>query len=78
VHYASPSRARRAATCRRNDRQPAGNAPQVTTIIVLVFAILLCLVNAVVWTVYSEMPLMGVAWVLAAGFCIVVQKWNRG
>jgi len=50
----------------------------VTTIIVLFFAILLCLVNAVVWTVVSEMPLMGVAWVLAAGFCVVVQKWNRG
>ena len=50
----------------------------MTTIVVLVFAIILCLVNAVVWTVYSEMPFMGVAWVLAAGFCIVVQKWNRG
>jgi uncharacterized membrane protein len=55
-----------------------GRFTHVTTIVVLVFAIILCLVNAVVWTVYSEMPFMGVAWVLAAGFCVVVQKWNRG
>jgi hypothetical protein len=50
----------------------------VGTIVVLIFAILLCLVNAVVWTVYSEMPIMGVAWVVAAGFCVVVQRWNKG
>jgi hypothetical protein len=56
----------------------AGNSPLMTTIVVLIFAITLCLVNAVVWTVYSEMPLMGVAWALAAGFCVIVQKWSRG
>jgi len=50
----------------------------VTTVIVLFFAILLCLVNAVVWTVVSEMPMMGLAWLVAAVFCVVIQKWNKG
>jgi hypothetical protein len=62
---------------RRRVGLPEIRAP-VGTIVVLIFAILLCLVNAVVWTVYSEMPIMGVAWVVAAGFCVVVQRWNKG
>ena len=47
-------------------------------IIVLVFAILLCLVNAVVWTFVSEMPFMGLVWLLAAVGCVRLQKWSRG
>lgn len=47
-------------------------------ILVLVFAILLCLVNAVVWTVISEMPLAGAGWLVAAVGCIALQKWSRG
>ena len=49
----------------------------VTNILVGLFAILLCLVNAVVWTVISEMPFMGAAWALAAFACIWLQKWSR-
>ena len=41
------------------------------------FAITLCLINAVVWTFVSEMPFMGACWVLAAGACVFLQKWSR-
>jgi len=78
-YAAVSSRSRRNdAACRPRQCRTAGDLPPVTTIIVLVFAIILCLVNAVVWTVYSEMPLMGVAWVVAAGLCVKLQKWSRG
>jgi hypothetical protein len=50
----------------------------VTNIFVGAFAILLCLVNAVVWTVISEMPLAGAGWVIAAISCVWLQKWSRG
>lgn len=46
-------------------------------ILVGVFAILLCIVNAVVWTVVSELPFMGAAWAAAAVGCIWLQKWSR-
>ena len=38
-------------------------------VLVCFFAVLLCIVNAVVWTVISEMPLMGAAWIGAAVAC---------
>ena len=47
-------------------------------VFVLIFAVSLCLVNAVVWTLVSEMPFMGACWVLAAFACIFLQKWTRG
>ncbi len=50
----------------------------MASIIVLIFAILLCLINAVVWTLVSEMPFMGLAWLLAAVGCFYLQKWSRG
>lgn len=50
----------------------------MASIIILVFAILLCLINAVVWTLVSEMPFMGLAWLLAAFACFYLQKWSRG
>ncbi len=50
----------------------------MTNILVGVFAIVLCLVNAVVWTVISQMPLAGAGWVLAGVACIWLQKWSRG
>lgn len=50
----------------------------VGNVVILIFAILLCLVNAAVWTLISEMPLMGAAWVLAAFACLFMQKWTRG
>ncbi|HVE49268.1 MAG TPA: hypothetical protein VNG69_06570 [Casimicrobiaceae bacterium] len=49
----------------------------VTNIFVCLFAILLCLVNAVVWTVVSEMPLAGAGWLIAAIGCIYLQKWSK-
>jgi hypothetical protein len=56
----------------------SGSPSLVSNIIVLIFAILLCLINAVVWTLVSEMPFMGLAWLLAAVGCIYLQKWSRG
>jgi hypothetical protein len=50
----------------------------MTNILVGVFAIMLCLINAAVWTLISGMPLMGVGWLLAAGVCVFLQKWSRG
>ncbi len=50
----------------------------MTNILVGVFAIALCLINAVVWTVISEMPLAGAGWIGAAVACIWLQKWSRG
>ena len=47
-------------------------------VITLIFAVTLCLVNAAVWTLVSDMPLMGIAWVAAAFACIFLQKWTRG
>jgi hypothetical protein len=49
----------------------------VTNILIGVFAITLCLVNALVWTFISEMPLMGIAWVAAAALCYWLQKWSK-
>ena len=45
--------------------------------LVLFFAILLCLINAVVWAFVSLMPYMGVGWLLAAVACVWLQKWSR-
>jgi len=39
---------------------------------------MLCLINAVVWTFVSEMPLAGVGWIVAAVSCVYLQKWARG
>jgi len=43
-----------------------------------VFAIILCLINAAVWTFVSGLPLVGILWVAAAGACVWLQKWSRG
>ncbi|HVF63913.1 MAG TPA: hypothetical protein VNE58_07965 [Casimicrobiaceae bacterium] len=50
----------------------------MANVIALIFAVLLCLVNAVVWTLVSDMPVMGAAWLLAAVACLFMQKWTRG
>jgi hypothetical protein len=50
----------------------------MANILVGVFAILLCLINAAVWTFISEKPLIGVGWILAAFACVWLQKWSRG
>ena len=48
----------------------------MTSLIVAIFAITLCLINALVWTFISQMPLMGIGWVLAASVCYFLQKWS--
>jgi hypothetical protein len=50
----------------------------VGNILVCVFAIILCLVNAAMWTIVSDMPLAGAGWLVAAGGCLFLQKWSRG
>ena len=49
----------------------------MTNVIVAVFAIMLCLVNAMVWTFVSDLPVMGICWVGAAVLCFWLQKWSR-
>ena len=72
----------RGVTSRNFSRKVArGQRPSCAAmgqVLVCVFAVLLCLVNAVVWTTISEMPLMGAAWVGAAAACLFMQKWTRG
>jgi hypothetical protein len=53
-------------------------AADPANIIVGVFAIVLCLVNAAVWTFVSDMPLVGIGWILAAFLCVRLQRWSRG
>jgi hypothetical protein len=43
----------------------------------LFFAVLLCLVNAGLWTVYTEMPLASAGWIAAAMACVWLQKWSK-
>ena len=50
----------------------------MTNVLVLIFAILLCLVNAVVWMLVTEMPFMSICWGVAAVVCIFLHKWTRG
>jgi hypothetical protein len=47
------------------------------TALTLIFAILLCVVNAVLWTAYTEMPLASAGWMAAAVGCVWLQKWSR-
>jgi hypothetical protein len=49
----------------------------MANILVGVFAVMLCLINAAVWTFISGLPLMGIGWLLAAGVCVWLQKWSR-
>jgi hypothetical protein len=62
---------------RRSAHSATAARRTVTNILVGLFAILLCAVNAVVWTVVAEMPFMGIAWTLAAVACVWLQKWSR-
>jgi len=39
-------------------------------------AILLCVVNAIMWTFVTGLPFMGGAWAVAAVACIKLQKWS--
>ena len=50
----------------------------MTNILVCVFAVALCLLNAVIWAFISEMPFVGLSWVGAAAACLALQKWAKG
>jgi hypothetical protein len=50
----------------------------MANILVGVFAIFLCIVNAAVWTLISDKPLVGIGWLVAAAACVWLQKWSRG
>jgi hypothetical protein len=50
----------------------------MANILVGVFAIFLCVINAVVWTLVSDKPLVSIGWLLAAVACVWLQKWSRG
>lgn len=49
----------------------------MANILVTLFAVFLCLVNAVIWAFVSGMPLVGIAWVGAATFSYQLHKWSR-
>jgi len=46
--------------------------------VTLIFAIVLCAANAVLWTVYTQMPLASAAWLGAAVACVWLRKWSIG
>ena len=50
---------------------------RVANLLVCAFAVLLCLINAVVWTFVSDMPLAGIGWVFAAISCVQLERWSR-
>jgi hypothetical protein len=56
---------------------PLPETDAVTNILVTVFAVTLCLINALVWTFVSDLPLMGACWVLASALCVKLEKWSR-
>lgn len=47
-------------------------------ILTLLFAILLCLINAVMWLIVSDQPIVAGGWIIAAGACFWLQRWTRG
>jgi hypothetical protein len=49
----------------------------MANIFVTLFAVILCLINAVIWAFISLMPLVGVGWVGAAAGCLWLHKWSR-
>jgi hypothetical protein len=49
----------------------------MANIFVCLFAVTLCLINAVIWAFISEMPFVGLGWVGGAAFCLFLQKWSR-
>jgi hypothetical protein len=50
----------------------------MANILVCLFAVGLCLLNALIWTFVSDMPIVGVCWVGAAILSYRLQKWSKG
>lgn len=47
------------------------------TSLTLAFAVLLCVLNALLWMVYTQVPMASAGWLAAAAGCIWLQKWSR-
>lgn len=58
--------------------QPAGRIGHnsVMNVAVLFLCVVLCLVNAALWTLYTDMPIVGAAWILAAGVSLWLRNWS--
>ncbi len=50
----------------------------MANIFVTLFAVALCLVNALIWAFVSGMLFVGLGWIGAAAFCLFLQKWQKG
>lgn len=50
---------------------------RMANIFVCLFAVTLCLINAVIWAFMSQMLFVGLGWVGGAAFCLFLQKWSR-
>jgi len=48
----------------------------MANIVSVLFAVGLCLVNALVWTFISEMPFVGIGWVGGAALCLKAHRWS--
>jgi hypothetical protein len=40
------------------------------------FAVLLCLVNAVLWTLVSQLPMASAGWLVAAVVSVFLYRWS--
>jgi hypothetical protein len=49
----------------------------MANMLVCLFAVSLCLVNAVVWAFVSQLPVVGLCWVGAAALCFKLQTWSK-
>ena len=49
----------------------------MANIFVCLFAVMLCLLYAVIWAFVSQMLFIGLCWVGAAALCLFLQKWSR-
>jgi hypothetical protein len=59
-------------------RKPLLGTENLADTIACVVAILLCLVNALVWVFVSGLTIVGILWVVAAAACFKLQSWTRG
>jgi len=49
----------------------------MANIVSTLFAVALCLVNALIWAFVSEMPIVGILWVGGAALCLKAHRWAR-
>jgi len=49
-----------------------------TNVMTGIFAVALCLTNALVWVFVAGQILVGIVWVAAAAGCFKLQAWSQG